>query len=248
MLALLLPLLSSSHAGEIQIQASSPVLITVDGQMVDFPEGQIVGTALDLAGGRHEVRVTTVKGELLAEETYDLKFDHQLRLKYANRAIREIGRGRMPNMPEPALVESSVTTTTETVDVHMGVPGMHVDISINEGGNFDPVEGRAPPVNGPPPPLEPVAMGPQDFGRLAAAVDGESFSDDQLDLIRTAANHSWFNIDQTVALLEHLSFSSDKLKALEILRPRIVDPQNSHQLNEAFTFSSDKEAAQEMFR
>ena len=235
MLALFLP---AALAAEIQIHASSPVLITVDGRTVDFPKGQMVGTAMDLAGGDHEVRVTSIGGDLLDARTYGLKVDEQLRLKFANGALREIGRGQLPNM-----------AGGEVVDLQMAVPGVSVDITINESG-FDPVEGRPPPVDelAPPPPLEPVAMNPQEFGRLEQAVKDESFSSDQLDLIETAAAHHWLNMAQVVALLEHLSFSSDKLAALEILRHRIVDPQNAHLLNDAFSFSSDKEKAQELFR
>lgn len=245
MLALFLPLAltASADAAEIQVHAASPVLVTVDGKLIDFPEGQMVGTALGLPGGARTVRVTTVTGNLIVEESVVVAPDEALTLKYANKALREVERRTIGGG-----VAVSSSGTTETIDVHMGVPGMHVDITINESSSsFSDVEGRLPPI-AEAPPLQPVAMGPQDFGRLESAVEAESFSDDQLDLLRTAAAHSWFNMNQVAALLAHLSFSSDQLKALEILRPRIVDPQNSHQLNAVFTFSSDKEAAQAMFR
>ena len=228
----MLLLISLAQAGEIQVQAASPVVVTVDGQMLDFGDG-MVATAMDLAGGLHEVRVTTTGGELLAEKKVDVPVDHQVRMKYANRALRITGEGQLPN------AQGSV----ESVDLnaHAGPMGLSVNVNIHE------VDGRAPhPVEPPLGPPEPMEAGA--FTKLVASVQGESFSSDQLDVLRSAAQHNHFTCAQVAQLIEPLSFSSDKVEAVKILRPKVVDPENSHVLNEGFDFSSDKEEVQALFR
>jgi hypothetical protein len=49
-------------------------------------------------------------------------------------------------------------------------------------------------------------------------------------------------------VIRRLSFSSDKLRALELLAPRMVDRQNAFKIYDAFTFSSDKEKARAILR
>ena len=44
-------------------------------------------------------------------------------------------------------------------------------------------------------------------------------------------------------VLPLFSFSQDKLRALEIMAPRIVDRQNAFKIYNLFTFSNDKEKA-----
>jgi hypothetical protein len=91
------------------------------------------------------------------------------------------------------------------------------------------------------------AMPDASHRQLLVAIDAASFSDDKLSLIRAAAASNNFTISQTAAILEKLSFSSDQLEALALLRPRIVDPQNAAQLGSVFSFSSDLESAMELF-
>ena len=83
---------------------------------------------------------------------------------------------------------------------------------------------------------------------LISNLNSVSFSDDKLSLIQAAAASNHFTISQTVAILQTLDFSPDKLKALGMLRASIVDPQNAAQLGAVFTFSSDISAAMQMFQ
>lgn len=108
-----------------------------------------------------------------------------------------------------------------------------------------------PPPPPPPPPGEhhhhhrpgQAAMDAASFTSLTAAVGGESFSDGKIKVIRLSASSNYYTCAQVGALLDSLTFSADKLKALEILNPRIVDRQNIHTIPSHFTFSSDKDAA-----
>jgi len=226
----MLLLVSFALAGEIQVQASAPVVVRIDGTPLDF-DGGMVANAVGLAGGVHEVRVETLDGEVITEKKVDVPVDHQVRLKYANKALRITGEGKLPNAPEPAL------------EVGMNPTGLTVNIA------FDETEGRPPPVEPVPPPLgPPEAMGPGELTKLIAALQEESFSSDQLDLVRSAATRNHFTCTQVVQILEPFSFSSDKLEAVRILRPRVVDPEHAYVLNDAFDFSSDKEEVQALFR
>lgn len=231
--------LSTALAGEIQVQASSPVVVTVDGQTLDFGDG-MVASAMNLAGGLHEVRVTTTGGELLAEKKVDVPVDHEVRMKYANRALRITGEGQMPNAGH-----AGTSAHSDAVDVHVGAGpiGLSVNIDVHE------VDGRAPHEGPHEPPLgPPAAMDAGSFTKLVAAIQAESFSSDQLDLIRSAASKNHFTCAQVAQLIEPLSFSSDQVEAVTIVRPRVIDPENSFVLNEQFTFSSDKEKVQALFR
>ncbi len=67
-------------------------------------------------------------------------------------------------------------------------------------------------------------------------------------MIRSAAAGNHFTVSQAAAILGTLSFSSDQLEALAVLRPKIVDPQNAAQLGSVFDFSSDLDDAMLMFQ
>ena len=111
----------------------------------------------------------------------------------------------------------------------------------------------SPGIRPPHAPRPPVVIAPQPmestrFSSLLYAVQREPFSDDQLDVIRSAARHELFTIAQLGRLMDELAFSSDRVEAAQILRPRILDPENAWMLNEHLVFSSDKQAVQRLFR
>lgn len=121
----------------------------------------------------------------------------------------------------------------------------------------------APPVVAPPavapPVVAPPARGPHPhpggraggalvpdeaaFGALFERVNRASFSTDKLSQIELASRSSGFRADQIKRLLGALAFSQDKMRALGLLAPRLVDPQNGGLILEAFPFSSDRERA-----
>lgn len=80
-----------------------------------------------------------------------------------------------------------------------------------------------------------------DFGRLMRQLEQEFFSDDQLAVVRTAARENYFFVGQVEEILDIFSFEDDRLEAVTLLRPRILDPENSFRLYGKFTFSSSKE-------
>lgn len=93
-----------------------------------------------------------------------------------------------------------------------------------------------------------LPMSESSLQALIAAVEDASFADDQVSVLRTAAAGNHFTCAQVLRLLEPVSFSDSKVEAVTALRLVIVDPQNSFVLEQAFTFSSDKEALRALFR
>ncbi|MFN3202037.1 MAG: DUF4476 domain-containing protein [Bradymonadia bacterium] len=77
---------------------------------------------------------------------------------------------------------------------------------------------------------------------LVQRLRDEPFRSDQMRIIRRAANRHHFTARQAVRLAKQLSFSGDRVDALAVLYPSIVDPQNDHVLYAALDFHRDRKA------
>jgi Domain of unknown function (DUF4476) len=100
---------------------------------------------------------------------------------------------------------------------------------------------RPPP---PPPPAQQPAVQPITeamLRSLGTSIRNEPFAEDQLSVLEEAAATQFFLVSQTQQVLRLFSFSKDRLKAMRLLRPRLLDMENSFKLYESFEFSSDKE-------
>jgi hypothetical protein len=101
---------------------------------------------------------------------------------------------------------------------------------------------RPAPQQPPPPPLPTVQPITEAVLRsLASAIRNEPFAEDQLTVLGEAVSTQYFLVSQTQQMLRLFSFSKDRLKAMRLLRPRVLDMENSYKLYESFEFSSDKE-------
>lgn len=103
----------------------------------------------------------------------------------------------------------------------------------------------------PPPPGSVVEeglypMSDEEFTQLIENIKNESFEDDQLSIIQISSEYNFFTVNQVVRVIDLMTYSSGKLKTLEYLYPNVIDKNNSHQIINAFTYSSDKEKAQEI--
>lgn len=87
-------------------------------------------------------------------------------------------------------------------------------------------------------------MNDSDFTKLISRIQSESFSDDQLRVIRTAAKLNSFKANQIVRIIDCFSFSDDKISALDIAYKGCLDPQNNYEILDAFTYSDDKSRAE----
>jgi len=85
------------------------------------------------------------------------------------------------------------------------------------------------------------AMVGDDFPALMEALEGESFEDGKLGVLRDACAHNRFSAAQVAKLVGLFSFSDGKVEAAVMLYPRTVDTKNFFQVYEAFEFDRDKE-------
>lgn len=83
---------------------------------------------------------------------------------------------------------------------------------------------------------------------LIATLKKESFPDDRLRVLRTAAARSYFTVDQVLQILPVFSFEDDRLEAVRILWPRVLDRDQGHRIYEAFTFPDSKEELETILR
>ena len=86
-------------------------------------------------------------------------------------------------------------------------------------------------------------MGREEFDHALAELQSHGFASERMEVLSRLSRLGWFAVDQARRLLEAFPFGKDRLEALELLAPRLVDPENHFRLYEAFTFESDKKQA-----
>ncbi len=86
-------------------------------------------------------------------------------------------------------------------------------------------------------------MGREEFDHALAELQSHGFASERMEVLSRLSRQGWFAVDQARRLLEAFPFGKDRLEALELLAPRLVDPENHFRLYEAFTFESDKKQA-----
>lgn len=104
------------------------------------------------------------------------------------------------------------------------------------------------PAMVPAPAPQAAGMDEDDFAEFLAAIDEASFSNEKTGVVATAAQSHSFTVAQVGRVIDSLSFSADKLKALDLLRGRLVDRQNAFKLLGHFTFAGDKQKAQALLK
>ncbi|NVJ06525.1 DUF4476 domain-containing protein [Myxococcus sp. AM001] len=94
----------------------------------------------------------------------------------------------------------------------------------------------------PPPPPQPVMrpISDSELRRINDSISRQSFAEDKMRVLVSAAQHHYFLVSQVGQLLSHFQFTQDKLTVVRELRPYILDPRNGHTLYSYFSFSSDK--------
>ncbi len=116
---------------------------------------------------------------------------------------------------------------------------------------------EAPPLSvvlpPPPPPPPPPAPMPQvrpisegELRRINESISRHQFTEDKMRVLNSATQNNYFLVSQVGQFLGHFQFSQDKLAVVRLLKPAILDMQNSHQLYSYFTFSSDKKKLEEI--
>ena len=93
----------------------------------------------------------------------------------------------------------------------------------------------------------PRAMHRKDFKMMCEVVDDASFHEKKIGVIKVACISSYFNSKQCAKLLSMISFDDAKLKALKVLAPRMID-RDVTDIVKQFSFSSNKDKALEILR
>lgn len=122
-------------------------------------------------------------------------------------------------------------------------------ISFNSYAGATPSPAYPPIAICPPAPIEerPSLAYPTDdqawFQELYQKVKDKPFKDERLKILREAARQSDFTCDEIVQLMKIFNFDDEKLEALVILEPTIIDRENTDRIVDSMTFISGEEKA-----
>ncbi|HLL53800.1 MAG TPA: DUF4476 domain-containing protein [Myxococcaceae bacterium] len=94
----------------------------------------------------------------------------------------------------------------------------------------------------PPPPQQPVVYPITDLAlqNMLQAMNREPRVDGRMRVVQQSGPVNYFLVSQVQQMLGRFEFGSDKLQVVRILRPRILDMENSGELYHSFTFGGDK--------
>lgn len=122
-------------------------------------------------------------------------------------------------------------------------------ISFNSYAGDTPSPTYPPIAICPPAPVEeiPSLAYPTDdqkwFQELYQKVKDKPFKDERLKILREAARQSDFTCDEIVQLMKIFNFDDERLEALVILEPTIIDRGNTDRIVDSMTFISGEEKA-----
>lgn len=122
-------------------------------------------------------------------------------------------------------------------------------ISFNSYAGDTPSPAYPPIAICPPTPVEerPSLAYPTDdqawFQELYQKVKDKPFKDERLKILREAARQSDFTCDEIVQLMKIFNFDDERLEALAILEPTIIDRENTDRIVDSMTFISGEEKA-----
>lgn len=122
-------------------------------------------------------------------------------------------------------------------------------ISFNSYAGDTPSPVYPPIAICPPAPVEeiPSLAYPTDdqawFQELYQKVKDKPFKDERLKILREVASQSDFTCDEIVQLMKIFNFDDERLEALVILEPTIIDRENTDRIVDSMTFISGEEKA-----
>jgi hypothetical protein len=82
------------------------------------------------------------------------------------------------------------------------------------------------------------------FVSFLSQIKSESFSSGRLRVVRMAAEHHYFTSAQVAAVVDVMTFSSNKVESAVLLYPNVVDQGDFYRVFAAFTFEANKEEVQ----
>jgi len=89
-------------------------------------------------------------------------------------------------------------------------------------------------------------MSAEAFANFLLLLENEPFADDRLLLLKQVLAKNYITTHQLASVIDKFAFSDDKLKAVKIALPRLVDPENAFILRDKFEFDQDKQKFMQM--
>ena len=90
------------------------------------------------------------------------------------------------------------------------------------------------------------AMRDNDFSMVYKIVKNASFDKNKIDIIRVACINNNFSSKQCAKLLSLMSFDDNKLDALEIMAPLLVDADNYDKIIKEFSSKKNRDKAEKI--
>jgi len=85
------------------------------------------------------------------------------------------------------------------------------------------------------------------FHSVLQRLNKNDYTDDKLDFISSISEGSYFSSIQLGRMMDVFELSVDKLKVVELLKDRLIDPENAFILEEKFSLQADKDRFMEIF-
>lgn len=92
------------------------------------------------------------------------------------------------------------------------------------------------------------AMSDQLFSSLKATIANESFDNSRMNIAKQAVAANYFTSTQAKQIVELFSYDNSRLEIAKALYPRVTDKQGYFIVNDAFSYSSSKDALAEFIR
>lgn len=97
-------------------------------------------------------------------------------------------------------------------------------------------------------PVQPRAMRDNDFSLVYKVVKNASFDKNKIEIIQVACIGNSFSSKQCARLLSLLSFDDNRIEALEIIAPRMIENEYYNKIIKQFSFSSNRKKAEILMR
>ncbi|MFH1529619.1 MAG: DUF4476 domain-containing protein [Pseudomonadota bacterium] len=179
------------------------------------------------------------------EESRRLLQKSMQRLGEVQKILQQRGKLEQKAREEVAQELKDIALDLKTVQINLRELTVGSGVLLPTGPQIVVIEAPPEPVL-PLEPAGPMPMEPASFRALLAEVDGQSFSDDKLLVVRSASREAFFMTAQVKAMLDAFVHSSDKIELLRVVADRIVDRENIFTIYGSLVHSSDKEEAREI--
>jgi Domain of unknown function (DUF4476) len=118
---------------------------------------------------------------------------------------------------------------------------------LRQVASAPPAQSVAQPYPPPaPPPTYLSPMGDATLRALVQQITAASFNSDKMNVLRQAASGNFFLVEQAARILPLYAYASERLAALQLLAPQLLDRANSFKLIPLFQYSGDRDNAQKI--